>query len=546
MRRSRNPVIKAARRRVQRRRRAHPASPVPTPAFALCVIFDLNRWRRSAGKRISRVRDKGRILAGRCQSRAACLASTGLSYARLAGLAVMHFGRFVLTRSIRFCRATWNNTRLILAATSEGLGRNAGRIWSAVNREVGLPSWVDAAFYRVAVTLFGLVVLVVGGIGVWHSGLEEPAPPGPVSVVVRDHHPPRIDHPGRQAMRGTPAAPIPVKPQQTPSQTQSHDVPRGNDIDSENWFDSAALAESDELPASVFTVGPRARKRPDIPPEIVAKGIPIEPEPPLGRAIQSRPQWLANAVKTPRATNHPMIAIVIDDAGVAQEHTRRASELPSPLTIAFIPYSHNLDRQTRFARERGHELLLHMPMEPSDPEIDPGRNALLTSLGREEIMRRFRWALDRFDGYVGVNNHMGSKFMARPDLVRPVLEELNQRGLLFLDSRTDHRTVGTILARNMAMPHATRNVFLDNVLDPDAVRRQLAEVERVARHSGHAIAIGHPHDVTVEVLSKWIPEARRKGFALVPVSTIVKKEYETQLASAPAGGETDSFLGSTQ
>jgi polysaccharide deacetylase 2 family uncharacterized protein YibQ len=80
------------------------------------------------------------------------------------------------------------------------------------------------------------------------------------------------------------------------------------------------------------------------------------------------------------------------------------------------------------------------------------------------------------------------------------------------------------------MPNATRNIFLDNDLDQDKIAAQLAQVEKVARKRGHAIAIGHPHDVTVEVLARWIPEARRKGFRLVPVSAIVKKEYETQLA----------------
>jgi polysaccharide deacetylase 2 family uncharacterized protein YibQ len=241
-----------------------------------------------------------------------------------------------------------------------------------------------------------------------------------------------------------------------------------------------------------------------------------------------------------------MIAIVIDDAGVVQPRTRRASELPAPITIAFIPYGDNLEKQARYARSRGHELLLHIPMEPSIAGADPGHNALLTSLSQDEIMRRFRWALDRFDGYVGVNNHMGSKFMARADLVRPVLEEINARGLLFVDSRTDHRTVGTGLARDMGMPHATRNVFLDNDMDAVKIRAQLAELERVARRRGHAIAIGHPHDLTVEMLAEWIPEARRKGFILVPVSTIVKLEYGPRLASAAAGSEADGLFGGAQ
>jgi polysaccharide deacetylase 2 family uncharacterized protein YibQ len=189
-------------------------------------------------------------------------------------------------------------------------------------------------------------------------------------------------------------------------------------------------------------------------------------------------------------------------------------------------------------------------MEPGSAVADPGYNALLTGLDEEEIMRRFRWGLSQFEGYVGVNNHMGSKFMARADLVEPLLAEMNARGLMFLDSRTDRTTVGARLAGGMDLPHASRNVFLDNELDADKIAAQLAQLERVARRKGHAIAIGHPHDVTVDVLAEWIPKARARGFALVPVSAIVKLEYGGEaarlLAAAARSSEPDRLLGSPQ
>ena len=276
---------------------------------------------------------------------------------------------------------------------------------------------------------------------------------------------------------------------------------------------------------------------------------PALPELPLARPLVTPgpPQWLANAVRLDGEADGPMIAIVIDDAGVAQARTRRAIELPPPLTIAFIPYGRNLEAQTRLARRSGHELLVHIPMEPGSATDDPGKNALLTGLEPDEIMRRFRWALARFDGYVGVNNHMGSKFMARTDLVEPLLAEMRARGLMFLDSRTEATTVGANLARNMELPHASRNVFIDNDLAADRIAAQLAEVERVARRKGNAIAIGHPHDVTVDALAKWIPKARARGFTFVPVSAVVRLAYgERKVLAAAGGGETDGLLGSPQ
>lgn len=401
--------------------------------------------------------------------------------------------------------------------------------------------------FRGSVALF----VVVGGLAVaaagWQAFYAGPGKDSSRGTVARQDHPPAGE--GRMTgdrlvtsrSEGAPVAPVAAKQEGT-----STDIPPIPDIDATGWFDITAVTGPEEPIAVVLAVGPRAQPRPDVAEKRVVAGIPIEPEPPVGGPARN-PPWLANAVRVPQIGNRPMIAIVIDDAGIARERTRRASRLPAPLTIAFISYAGDLERQTRYARARGHELLVHLPMEPSSDAVDPGRNALLTSLSRQEIMRRFRWALDRFDGYVGVNNHMGSKFMARPDLVGPVLEEINARGLLFLDSRTDHLSVGTKLARDMAMPHATRNVFLDNELDAPAIREQLRQVESVARRSGYAIAIGHPHDVTVDVLAKWIPEARRRGFALVPVSAIVKKEYEEmRLASAAAGGEADGLLGGAQ
>ncbi|MBE9552684.1 MAG: divergent polysaccharide deacetylase family protein [Proteobacteria bacterium] len=451
------------------------------------------------------------------------------------------------------CLTGFSALRRDLSAIRRNLLAPLARIWAAANSEVELPQISLAPFFRVASVLFAVTAIGIAGFTAWQTIPVGQKADELAFAALGDHHPPI----GGSAM-GLPAPGAVVfaldaesefvilatGPEDDMTAPGPRIIDGISDIDAERGYEVATIEPEEELPDALYP-SPRPRTRPDIPQPPMLSGIPIQPELPMGTA-PSQPAWLANAVEVRRLGNGPMIAIVIDDAGVVQPRTRRASELPAPITIAFIPYSDNLERQARYARSRGHELLLHIPMEPGGGDADPGYNALLTSLGQEEIMRRFRWALDRFDGYVGVNNHMGSKFMARSDLVRPVLEETNARGLLFLDSRTDHRTVGTGLARDMGMPHATRNVFLDNDLDAAKIRAQLAELERVARRRGQAIAIGHPHDLTVDVLAEWIPEARRKGFTLVPVSAIVKKEYGPRLASAAAGGESYGLFGGAQ
>ncbi|MGE0273628.1 MAG: divergent polysaccharide deacetylase family protein [Alphaproteobacteria bacterium] len=248
--------------------------------------------------------------------------------------------------------------------------------------------------------------------------------------------------------------------------------------------------------------------------------------PPLPPRAAGEPAWLRYAVPARETDGKPMIAVVIDDMGVDHRRSIQALALPGPMTMAFLPYARDLGHMTRAARAVGHELLLHMPMEPLSAKENPGPNAIVTGLDPVELRRRADAMLDSFGGYVGVNNHMGSKFTQDVAGMRIVLEDLEARGLLFLDSRTIGNTAGPSVARSLGMPFAERDVFLDNDSTTGNVRAKLAEVEAVARRQGHAIAIGHPHDGTVEALAQWLPDIEKRGFVLVPVSAIVKLRME--------------------
>ena len=131
------------------------------------------------------------------------------------------------------------------------------------------------------------------------------------------------------------------------------------------------------------------------------------------RECRSAETWRRNAVPFRDLNSRPLVAIVIDDVGIDRPRSKRAWELPGPLTMSFLPYAKDLREQARAARARGHELMLHLPMEPTG-RADPGPNALLVSLSDAELKQRTLAALDSFDGYVGVNNHMGSRFTDLP------------------------------------------------------------------------------------------------------------------------------------
>ena len=249
--------------------------------------------------------------------------------------------------------------------------------------------------------------------------------------------------------------------------------------------------------------------------------LPIPPVPEMTAA--RRPAWQRFAVPVADLGARPMIAVVLDDLGLNRPGTQRAIALPGPLTLSFMTYAEGLERMVAQARAAGHELMLHVPMAPRDESYDPGPNVLDLDLTDAEIARRLDWGLERFDGVVGVNNHMGSRFTASPRGMAAVMGALGSRGLLFLDSVTSPASVGAAMARHAGVAYAERDVFLDNEWDDRAaIARQLALLEAVALRRGSAIGIGHPHRATLDVLARWLPAARARGFAIVPVSAIVR------------------------
>lgn len=248
------------------------------------------------------------------------------------------------------------------------------------------------------------------------------------------------------------------------------------------------------------------------------------------RDVAPHPARLHDTVAIAPVSDRKLIAIVIDDLGVDRARSARAASLPASVTLAFLPYARDFEMQIEASRKRGHEILVHVPMEPVGAK-NPGPDALTVALDGAEIRRRLRTALDRAGLAVGINNHMGSRFTVDREAMRPVFEELKARGLLFLDSRTTGATVGPELARSMDVPYAVRDVFLDNDPTFTAVQARLKEVEAAARRQGHAVAIGHPHDGTLDALVPWLTDVAARGFELVPISIVARLSLEARQGS---------------
>lgn len=209
-----------------------------------------------------------------------------------------------------------------------------------------------------------------------------------------------------------------------------------------------------------------------------------------------------------------LIALVIDDAGLSEAATRRAIALPREVTLAFLPYGASSPLLAREAAAAGHDVILHMPMAP-DGASDPGPDALAPEVPQAENVARLSRALDLFPLAIGINNHMGSRMTRDAAAMAPVLDAIAARGLIFLDSRTTPESVAGAMARARGLRALDRDVFLDNDMNAPAIEERLAALELMARQRSVAIAIGHPHEATLDALEKWVEGLDARGLRLV-------------------------------
>jgi len=290
----------------------------------------------------------------------------------------------------------------------------------------------------------------------------------------------------------------------------------------------AAEAEPAEIDVAAVDPGPSDQDALTPAPDAAIEPFIIENDPAQPttdvreRPRDDAPTWLRNAVTTAIDDERPIIAVVIDDLGLNRYNTAALNTLPAPLTLAFLPYAGKIEAQTEAANAAGHELMLHMPMEPFGSDW-PGPDALTTRIDQDEFITRLFKNLDRFDGFVGINNHMGSRLTADASRMEVVMRELRKRDVLFLDSKTSPRSIAGDVAEETGVPNTTRDVFLDHVIDLQAIKRQLALTERLASQNGSAVAIGHPHGATIEALTEWLPSLEQRGFKLAPISAVVAR-----------------------
>lgn len=221
----------------------------------------------------------------------------------------------------------------------------------------------------------------------------------------------------------------------------------------------------------------------------------------------------------PLLPGRPRIVIIFDDMGIDKDAFEQVMTLPGPLTLSFLPYASDLQPLVDRARARGDAVMLHLPMEPEGDE-DPGPHSLSLEMTGSRLLKELDWNLSRFTGYVGVNNHMGSKFTTDLPTMKTVLSVLAEKGLFFLDSLTTPDSTARKAGEAVGETVFARDVFLDPEAGPEMVRAQIAQVEHIAKATGYAVAICHPRPDTIAVIGPWLTTAPTRGFELATVTTL--------------------------
>jgi len=231
-----------------------------------------------------------------------------------------------------------------------------------------------------------------------------------------------------------------------------------------------------------------------------------------------------------KAAKMPAVAIVVAGLGVGAAKTTDAiMKLPPAVTLAFTPYGSDPSKLAERARAQRHEILLQIPMEPFDyPDNDPGPQTLLTTLAPEANLDRLHWHLSRFQGYAGIANFMGARFVVADAVMQPIIREAAKRGLGYLDDGSAPRSTAAALAAAQAMPFAKADFAVDAVPTAVEIDRALARLENLAKERGTAVGDASALPISIERIGVWAKALESRGIMLVPLTTAMLKSKSAQ------------------
>lgn len=120
-------------------------------------------------------------------------------------------------------------------------------------------------------------------------------------------------------------------------------------------------------------------------------------------------------------------------------------------------------------------------------------------------------------------NYMGARYLANDRALKPFLNELTNRGLMFVDDGNTDSSKVMAVGAEVGAHVATADLIIDRVRSRRQIVRSLELLEKKARADGIAIGVASAFRVSIDEIAKWIVEVEKRGFAVVPASAALAK-----------------------
>ena len=193
----------------------------------------------------------------------------------------------------------------------------------------------------------------------------------------------------------------------------------------------------------------------------------------------------------------PKLAIIIDDVAYAHQ-TRLIKKIPFKVTPSFFPPTKRhpdtieLSNNFKFA-------MIHLPTEAlsfSRPEPE----TLKVGDSTQDMKKRIKQIKNWFPSIKYYNNHTGSKFTSDLKSMDRLIRVMKDEKIHFVDSRTTAQTKAPKVSKKYGLKLYSRDIFIDNNIEKNLIKKQLKKAVSIAKKRGYAVAIGHPHVNTLQVL----------------------------------------------
>lgn len=224
----------------------------------------------------------------------------------------------------------------------------------------------------------------------------------------------------------------------------------------------------------------------------------------------------------------PTIAVLITGLGQNKSVSEGAIRLPENFSLSFSPYARELSSWTNAARIAGHEILLDLPLEPSNfPASDPGPYGLLIGKGDQENANRMQWLMSRIEGYTGFVTPQNEAFSANSAAFKALLDLLSSRGLMIVMEHEPAKNETKKILDASTTPYTIADIRIDEELSESAIKARLEALEKLASKRGYAVGIAQSYPLTIQQLQAWSDELEKNGYTLVPITFITGLKFQS-------------------